>query len=228
MQQRNHTLDTIRGISVAMMFVFHLIFDLNYFKFTEIPLFSNIFYILWRYLIVSLFLIAVGVSLVYAYRNNFILIKFFRRLLILSLACIFVSLGSYVVFPDSWIYFGILHMILVGSIVAIFFIRLPNLSAFIALLIFALQYIEQPEISFIFATISTYLPKSTVDFYPLFPWLAMILIGISLGHSKSFNRINIRIKIFSFLGRNALILYLTHQIILFNTVWLVYYIVTTS
>ncbi len=228
MQQRNHTLDTIRGISVAMMFVFHLIFDLNYFKFTEIPLFSNIFYILWRYLIVSLFLIAVGVSLVYAYRNNFILIKFFRRLLILSLACIFVSLGSYVVFPDSWIYFGILHMILVGSIVAIFFIRLPNLSAFIALLIFALQYIEQPEISFLFATISTYLPESTVDFYPLFPWLAMILIGISLGHSKSFNRINIRIKIFSFLGRNALILYLTHQIILFNTVWLVYYIVTTS
>ena len=85
MQQRNHTLDTIRGISVAMMFVFHLIFDLNYFKFTEIPLFSNIFYILWRYLIVSLFLIAVGVSLVYAYRNNFILIKFFRRLLMLSL-----------------------------------------------------------------------------------------------------------------------------------------------
>lgn len=228
MQQRNHTLDTIRGISVAMMFVFHLIFDLNYFKFTEIPLFSNIFYILWRYLIVSLFLIAVGVSLVYAYRNNFILIKFFRRLLILSLACIFVSLGSYVVFPDSWIYFGILHMILVGSIVAIFFIRLPNLSAFIALLIFALQYIEQPDISFLFATISTYLPKSTVDFYPLFPWLAMILIGISLGHSKIFNRINIRIKIFSFLGRNALILYLTHQIILFNTVWLVYYIVTTS
>ena len=228
MQQRNHTLDTIRGISVAMMFAFHLIFDLNYFNFTDIPLFSNVYYILWRYIIVSLFLIAVGISLVFAYKTNFILKKFLRRLVILALAALCVSSGTYFVFQDSWVYFGILHMILVSSVIVVFFVRLPNLSLAIALLIFCLQYIGQPDLSFLHTSLSGYLPKYTVDFYPLFPWLALVFIGINLGHSSNFNRINININIFSFLGRNALILYLTHQVVLFNAVWFVYYLTNIS
>ena len=228
MQQRNLTLDTIRGISVAMMFAFHLRFDLIYFNFTDIPLYSNIFYILWRYIIVSLFLIAVGISLVYAYKTNFILKKFFRRQVLLGFAAISVSVGTFFVFQDSWVYFGILHMIWVSSVIAVFFVRLPNLSLAIALLIFSLQYIGQPDLSFLYTSLSEYLPKSTVDFYPLFPWLGVVLIGINLGHSIHFNRINVNINIFSFLGRNALILYLTHQVVLFNAVWFVYYLTVIS
>ena len=225
MLQRNHTVDTMRGIAITMMFMFHFIFDLNYFEFTNINIFTDNIYILWRYLIASLFLITVGISMVYAYKDNFVFKKFIWRLMILAAAAIAVSVGSYLIFPHSWIYFGILHLIWISSIIAIFLLKLPKLSLAIAILIFALQLINQPNISFFYDFLDNFLPKYSVDFYPLFPWLALVLIGIFLAHCKYFNNININIKIFSLLGRHSLILYLSHQIVLFSIVGLVYYII---
>ena len=87
---RDHSLDLIRGIAIIMMIMFHLIYDLNQFGYTNIPLSNFWLTSYWRYLIVFLFLNAVGISLVIAYADSFNLNKFIKRLALLGLAALLV------------------------------------------------------------------------------------------------------------------------------------------
>lgn len=222
---RDSALDLIRGIAIIMMIAFHFIYDLNTFGFTEIPLFTHWAGIAWRCLIVFLFLSAVGISLVIAHGKKLNLQKFLKRLIYLGIAALLVSSGTYIMFPDGWVYFGILQLIWVSSIIAIGFINLPKTSLLIALLILFGSLFNQPNLNIFTTILGPYLPAKSVDYYPLFPWLSFVFIGIYLGHFPYYQKIfSIRIIWLEVIGRHALIIYLTHQIILFGAVSLTYYL----
>ena len=215
---RDQALDLMRGIAIIMMIVFHFIYDLNHFHYTNIPLSGFWLTSYWRYLIVFLFLNAVGISLVIAYGKSFNLNKFIKRLALLGLAALLVSVGTYFQNPDGWVYFGILHLIWTSTLIAIFFIQLPKISLFIAALIFVFKvFLNLPDLSFLSVLLSDYLPLSSVDFYPLFPWIAFVFTGIYLGHNPIYKKIFfMRLPFLQLIGQHALIIYLLHQVILFS------------
>ena len=221
---RDQALDLMRGIAIIMMIMFHLIYDLNEFGYTDIPLSNFWLTSYWRYLIVFLFLNAVGISLVIAYGKSFNLNKFIKRLALLGLAALSVSVGTYILFPNAWVYFGILHLIWTGTLIAIFFIQLPKISLFIAALIFVFKvFLNLPDLSFLSVLLSDYLPLSSVDFYPLFPWIAFIFTGIYLGHNPIYKKIFfMKLPLLQLIGQHSLIIYLLHQVILFNLVSAIY------
>ncbi len=213
----------MRGIAIIMMIAFHFIYDLNSFGFSDIPLFTHWAGIAWRCLIVFLFLSAVGISLVIAHSKGIKFKKFLKRLLYLGIAALFVSAGTYVMFPDGWVYFGILHLIWFSTIIAISFVNLPKTSLLIAALILIGAIFDQPNLSFISYLLEPYLPFGSVDYYPLFPWLSFVFIGIYLGHNPYYQKIFIfRLNWLEVIGKHALIIYLTHQIVLFSIVSLAY------
>ncbi|MDB9933747.1 DUF1624 domain-containing protein [Candidatus Thioglobus sp.] len=220
---RDSALDLMRGIAIIMMIAFHFIYDLNSFGFSDIPLFTHWAGIAWRCLIVFLFLSAVGISLVIAHGKGIKFKKFLKRLLYLGIAALFVSAGTYVMFPDGWVYFGILHLIWFSTIIAISFVNLPKTSLLIAALILIGAIFDQPNLSFISYLLEPYLPLGSVDYYPLFPWLSFVFIGIYLGHNPYYQKIFIfRLNWLEVIGKHALIIYLTHQIVLFSVVSLAY------
>ena len=220
---RDSALDLMRGIAIIMMIAFHFIYDLNSFGFSDIPLFTHWAGIAWRCLIVFLFLSAVGISLVIAHGKGINFKKFLKRLLYLGIAALFVSAGTYVMFPDGWVYFGILHLIWFSTIIAISFVNLPKTSLLIAALILIGAIFDQPNLSFISYLLEPYLPFGSVDYYPLFPWLSFVFIGIYLGHNPYYQKIFIfRLNWLEVIGKHALIIYLTHQIVLFSVVSLAY------
>jgi len=221
---RDQALDLMRGIAIIMMIMFHLIYDLNEFGYTDIPLSNFWLTSYWRYLIVFLFLNAVGISLVIAYGKSFNLNKFIKRLALLGLAALSVSVGTYILFPNAWVYFGILHLIWTGTLIAIFFIQLPKISLFIAALIFVFKvFLNLPDLSFLSVLLSDYLPLSSVDFYPLFPWIAFIFTGIYLGHNPIYKKIFfMKLPLLQLIGQHSLIIYLLHQVILFALVGAIY------
>ncbi len=214
---RDRYLDQMRGVGVLMMIIFHFIYDLNYFNFININLFTDIIYIIWRYIIVAIFMNAVGISLVIAYKNK-TFSYFLARLYKLTIIVAVLSLVSYLAFPNKWIYFGILHVILVSSIIGFFFKKNPNIALVIAIAIIIANIFNLPDLSFITHTLNNFLPKQgTLDFYPLFPWLAMVFSGIFLAYHPWYKKIFItKSKLLEFLGKNALIIYLSHQLILFS------------
>lgn len=220
---RDSALDLMRGIAIIMMIAFHFIYDLNSFGFSDIPLFTHWAGIAWRCLIVFLFLSAVGISLVIAHSKGINFKKFLKRLLYLGIAALFVSAGTYVMFPDGWVYFGILHLIWFSTIIAISFVNLPKTSLLIAALILIGAIFDQPNLSFISYLLKPYLPLGSVDYYPLFPWLSFVFIGIYLGHNPYYQKIFIfRLNWLEVIGKHALIIYLTHQLVLFSVVSLAY------
>ena len=222
---RDQALDLMRGIAIIMMIVFHLIYDLNEFGYTNIPLSNFWLTSYWRYLIVFLFLNAVGISLVIAYGKNFSLNKFIKRLAILGLAALSVSLGTYFLFPDAWVYFGILHLIWTATLIAIIFVQFPKISLFVAALIFILGYLNLPDLSFFGFLLSDYLPLSSVDFYPLFPWIAFVFTGIYLGHNPIYKKVFfMKVPFLQLVGQHSLIIYLLHQVILFSLVGAIYFL----
>ena len=176
-------------------------------------------------LIVFLFLSAVGISLVFAHSKGIQKKKFLRRLLYLGIAALLVSIGTYIMFPDGWVYFGILHLIWASTLIALAFINHPKTSLLIALLILIGFIFDQPNLGFLSNIFESYLPIGSVDYYPLFPWMSFIFIGIFLGHNPYYHKVfTFRSSWIEMMGRHALIIYLTHQIVLFGLVAAAYYL----
>jgi len=209
----------MRGVAILMMIAFHLIYDLNEFGFTKIPLSGYWLTTYWRYLIVFLFLSSVGVSLVLAYGQQFNITKFSKRMAVLGFAAMAVSLGTYFMFPNAWVYFGILHLIWASCLITIPFVKYPNISLFIGLVILGLGYFNLPDLSFLSIVLSDNLPRASVDFYPLFPWISLVFIGIYLGHNPWHEKIiTFRSVFIQYLGQHSLLIYLVHQVVLFGLV----------
>ena len=223
MNNRDHSLDLMRGVAILMMIAFHLIYDLNEFGFTDIPLAGYWLTTYWRYLIVFLFLSSVGISLVLAYGKQFNIAKFGKRMTLLGLAALAVSLGTFVMFPNAWVYFGILHLIWASCLIAAPFVRAPNTSLLIGVVILSLGYFNLPDLSLLRVLLSSNLPEASIDFYPLFPWLSLVFIGIYLGHNPWYKKIiTFRSTFIQYLGQHSLPIYLVHQVLLFGLVAAIY------
>jgi len=170
-------------------------------------------------------MILVGVSLVLAHQDGFRLAAFMKRLFVIVLAAAIISIVTWFIFPDSFIYFGILHSIAVASLVGLAFLKLP---AFITFMIGAFIFIA--PILYTSAMFDTRwlawigfssIPPRSNDFVPMFPWLGLTLIGMSLTKLAKIQGWKTRLFGISkptsvtipleWLGQKSLAIYLIHQ-----------------
>jgi len=228
-------LDIFKGWAIILMVFFHLFYDLNYFHYISISLHHDTFWIVTRYIIVVMFLLGVGMSLAIAHTPKIQWDKIRKRIVILGSASLLISIVTYVVFPHSWVYFGILHFIMFASLLGLVFLRYPLVSLFVAMVILLGSAMEWLNMHWLFLWLKEPLdlPKYTEDLVPLFPWFAVILIGMASTYYHYHTMILQNIffkpsfahnKILAKLGRNALLIYLIHQPILFGSFYVFLYI----
>jgi uncharacterized membrane protein len=230
-------LDIARGIALIAMLVYHFAWDLSFLGLIE----TNIRDIpAWTWFargIAASFLTLTGISLVLAHQegwNGPVLFRrraFFRRLVWIVGAALLVTAGTYIVLPRSFVFFGILHAIAVGSVLALPFLHAPRLVT----AIFAAFVLVLPEVTRFEAFSAPWLvwlglgaaEPITNDFVPVFPWFAFVLIGVLLGKSADFARFSGLVRTSSpahvlvLAGRNSLLVYLLHQPILFGCLSLI-------
>ena len=217
--------DFLRGVAIVLMVIFHLCFDLNYFKYISIDIYSAIEWKVFRAIIVFLFLLIVGVSMFFAYSDGINYKKFKKRIFILLGSSLLITIVTMLTFPKSWIYFGIIHFILVATILGLPFVRYPNISLVVGIIIIIGYFLGFLPVSWIHDMLKPILglPSRTEDIVKFFPWFGVVLIGIFVGSKKLFyikitqNIITNKIALF---GRHALIIYLIHQPILFGSIML--------
>lgn len=102
-------LDVLRGCAVLWMTVFHFCFDLNYFGFIHQDFYRSPVWTVQRTCILSLFLLCAGAGQALAVHGGQSWGRFGRRWLQVAGCALLVSVGSAQMFPQSWIYFGVLH-----------------------------------------------------------------------------------------------------------------------
>jgi len=210
------------------MVIFHFSFDLNNFHILEFDIRHNDFWKYFRYFIVAMFVLSAGVSLQLAHQNSINISKVKKRVLILAGASTLVSLGSYSQFPNTWIYFGILHFFLFSSIVGLLFLRIPRLSFIVGTFIIVAHNYNIISMHWLFNLLQEplHLPiRYTEDLANIIPWFGLFLLGISFAsyklhikifNNRFFNAHNSLNGSLSFLGRHSLLIYLIHQPILFS------------
>ncbi len=228
MQQQHYPIiDITRACAIVLMFIYHFCFDLSNEGIVSFNFHHNSFWLIFRGIIVSSFLLLVGVSLAIASSRKLNRKRFVQRLLLLAVYSALVSVSSYVVFPKSWIFFGILHFILLASVLGLLFIKFYWLNALFGFsLIFAGYFLsfsvfDQSYLQWI--GLMTAKPI-TEDYVPLIPWFGVVLLGMFLGKllfvkqslavSKRlihWSSTQFMARSFAFFGRHAIHVYMLHQ-----------------
>lgn len=210
--------DQIRGIGVLLMIIFHFCYDLMAYRFPSIPKDSTLFWYWLPRLIVFIFLFCVGVSLRLAHFPTPKYPSFFKRFAQIAGAALVISITTYFLFPDRWVYFGTLHCIALCSLVVLPLIKYPKICGILSIVIIA------PVLFFDFKYPWINLGIKSMDYEPLLPWVYVCLLGVFVESTGIIRHVNIPKLLgghfLEFLGKKAFIIYLLHQPVLFGVVGL--------
>lgn len=239
---RLHILDTIRGIALISMILFHTSWDLSYIYGIEILQKLDYFAFIWQQSICIAFIFLSGFCFNLGKRH------FLRGVTVFSAGALITAV-TYFVMPENIILFGILTML--GSAMLIFALLRKILIKFNPLISFAvslLLYLLTRDISDGYlgfygvkiAPLSASLysngftaflgfPERTffsADYFPLLPWLFLFSAGFFLFLYLKKKNIAVKsgsnIPVINFLGRNSLIVYLLHQPIIYGVLFLIF------
>jgi len=227
---RRPAIDALRGVAICLMVVYHFSFDLRFYHVIRADFEHDPFWLGFRALIVTSFMTLVGVSLVLADVAGATPAKFWKRIGLIAACALAASVGSYLVFPRTYIYFGILHAIAVASVLAWPLVRMPRVAALVGLLV-VVAGLTLSHPAFDLRWLSwlgfTTAKPATEDFVPLAPWAGAVLIGIAIGRAL----VNTGFRVLrplagapvwlQWLGRHSLAIYMVHQPLLFGALWLV-------
>ena len=220
--ERFQRLDALRGLAIVWMAIFHFSFDLNHFGFTHADFYRDPFWTGQRTAIVSLFLLCAGAGQAVAMAQQQSWPRFWRRWAQVAGCALLVSVGSWFMFPRSFISFGVLH----GMVVMLLILRLagPRLSvgAALALGLLALLLplgLHHPLFDsrwLNWTGFVTLLPV-TEDYVPVLPWLGVMLWGFALSRWRPTLMRGALPKLLhplAVLGRWPLSFYMLHQPVL--------------
>ena len=216
--------DALRGAAVCAMIAYHFCFDLNWFGVLHADFNHDVGWLSLRAIIVSWFMLLVGISLVLAQLAGISTTRYWRRIALIVACALLVTAGSYAAFPKTFITFGILHCIAVASLLAWPFTRHPFMALIAGMAIVAIGLqVRLPMFDTAWLNgigLMTHKP-ATEDYVPLFPWLGVVLIGIAAGawlSGKAFRPLQpvagIAPAWLTWLGRHSLLVYMVHQPVL--------------
>lgn len=192
MTQRYDRIDQLRAVALLWMTVYHFCFDLDHFGLIDQAFLSDPFWTTQRTAIVSLFLFTAGLSQAVALHQGQGWPRFWRRWAQVAGAALLVSVGSWVVFPQSFIYFGVLHgiavMLVIARLMGAWGAWLWPLGALALVLPWlapaamahwpALAVLNEPGPNALgFITRKPF----TEDYVPLLPWLGVLWWGLASG-----------------------------------------------
>lgn len=230
---RNTTVDLIRTLAIVLMVVFHFIYDLRTFGYHNWDIPDGSGWKDFRYVILTLFFLCVGIGLVYAHSKMLHWQKFWKREAQVAVGALLVTAMSLVMFPNNWIYFGVLHFIVVASVLALPFLKRPNWALVLGIAVvvgYNVGWLKSYwPFHFIDQVWPGFLPNYSNDKVPILPWVAVVWFGTWLAHQRFFNNDplrNIQLPRWAqWPGRHSLLVYLIHQPILVGSLhtwqWLV-------
>ncbi|AFM43204.1 putative membrane protein [Desulfosporosinus acidiphilus SJ4] len=230
--QRFEEIDLLRAIAIVLMIIFHSVYDLKEFVGVNID-YQAPFWLILGKISALLFIMVSGLACGFSTSP-------IRRGIKVLLYGMGITVVTFLIMKEEYVRFGILHFLGVAMILSPLLMKLSTrLLWLIAGLIAVLGFWFKTLV----VSTSLFLPFglmyagfSTIDYYPLFPYLAVTIIGILAYRTfyaqrtiripqKSHIRAMERLKWHSppwilWLSRNSLGIYLIHQPILLLFIYL--------
>jgi uncharacterized membrane protein len=231
-------LDALRGVAIVWMAVFHFCFDLNHFRLWDpVQQFQrDPFWTTQRTCIVTLFLLCAGMGQAVALHAGQSATRFWRRWAQVAGCAVLVSAGSALMFPQTWISFGVLHGIAL-MLISVRFGAPPLLArgaagrwvlagvaaaALVAPRVLHLAWADSRWTNW--TGLVTRLPR-TEDYVPVLPWLGVVIAGVLLADALLRHRPQVlaggvprAARPLATLGRWSLSFYMLHQPVLIGAI----------
>ena len=191
---RYEGVDALRGVAMVWMTIFHFCFDLSHLGFWPQNFRTDPFWTSQRTVIVSLFLFCAGLGQAIALHQGQGWVRFGRRWLQIVGCALLVSAGSFVMFPQSFIHFGVLHGMAVMLLVARCTAGWGRWLWLAGLIALALPPVAHHLLTGVWAEAAPWLngrglnwlglvsrKPFTEDYVPVFPWLGVLWWGLAAG-----------------------------------------------
>jgi uncharacterized membrane protein len=182
--------DALRGVAIVWMTIYHFCFDLNHFGWIKQDFYHDPVWTWQRSAIVSLFLLCAGAGQAVAIHQGQTWQRLWRRWSQVAACALLVSAGSYLMYPKTFIYFGVLHgiavMLIIVRLTAHWGVWLWPLGALAIASKFIASYAVSASSSLQFLNEKGFnilgwisqLPM-TEDYVPIFPWLGVMWWGVA-------------------------------------------------
>jgi uncharacterized membrane protein len=179
---RFDSLDALRGFALVWMAIFHFCFDLSNYHLLDANFYSDPLWTTQRTCILSLFLLCAGAGQAVATYQGQSWARFGRRWLQIAGCALLVSVGSWFMFPGSYIYFGVLHgmalMLLIARVSAPLRRWLWPLGLLAVCLPMWLAHPFFDTRATNWVGLVTHKPI-TEDYVPLLPWIGVMFWGMA-------------------------------------------------
>jgi len=221
---RHDRLDALRGAAIVWMIGFHFCFDLTHVHLIRQNFYTDPFWTVQRICIVSLFLFCAGMGQSVALTRGQGWPRFWRRWAQVAGCALLVTGVSVVMFPRSFITFGVLHgmavMLLIARLTAPWGAWLWPLGALAVLLPLGWQHPFFDSRATNWVGLVTHKPF-TEDYVPLLPWLGVMWWGLAAGrwlqdHAGAWlsGALPSGLRPLAWLGGRPLSVYMVHQPVL--------------
>lgn len=219
---RQDRLDALRGLAIVWMAAFHFSFDLNHFGWLQQNFYRDPFWTLQRTAIVGLFLFCAGGGQALAVLTGQGARRFWRRWAQIAGCALLVSAGSALMFPNSWISFGVLHGIAVMLVMLRLGLSRASTLLLVALALAALlvpQFVAEPVFDTRWTNWVGLVTRKPVteDYVPVLPWLGVMLLGFAVSRARPqlwAGVVPVALRPLAVLGRWSLSFYMLHQPVL--------------
>ena len=227
--QRFDSIDALRGLAIVWMTLFHFSFDLNQYGYIRQNFYTDSFWTVQRAMIVSLFLFCAGLGQAIAVQQGQSMPRFWKRWVQVAVCALLVTVGSYMMYPKTFIYFGVLHGIAAMLLIVRFsanwgrWLWLAGLAAFAMFSVAPYAHSVWTGAGFLNDPAFNWLgfisrKPVTEDYVPLLPWLGVMWWGVAAGSwlsSQSVKRLAgplpVVLQPLAKIGRWSLSYYMLHQ-----------------
>lgn len=232
-------IDELRGLSILLMVIYHLGYDLVYIFGFSIPFFESAALNFLRDFFAGIFVFISGVCCRFSHSNA-------KRGIICLGCALLLTIVSFLFVPDEVIWFGILHLL--GVSMLLFSLLKPLLDRIFSPIfgaglfgvIFILLYqIPMGKIGWIHLPDNLYccdflapvgLPPAnffSADYFPLIPWLFLFIAGSYFGVIVKNKKLpgyiySSHCDFLAASGRHTLVIYLLHQPIIYGILTLAF------
>ena len=246
--ERYWEIDAIRGIAILGMIFFHILAAMVMFHIIEETETFLKFYNTYVFG-TAIFVLLAGIAMILRHERmqkrgatdrdyNVTLVN--RSFLLFGIAMLITVITwiAYQVFLDTnaAIVFGFLHMLSISMLIAIPLLRFKKWNLLFGLAVMAVGFFvipcfTSPEWLFPLGIHSAEFLNHTPDYFPLFPWTGVLLLGVGLGnvfYPNGIRGFTLNYKPGKFLqamaklgnGMVTLFIYITHMPVIYVVLWI--------
>jgi len=226
-------IDALRGVAVLGMIAFHFAWDWAYVHDRHLGPDARYY----SGAIAATFITLLGLSIALdrarvRTAGGSLLRRAAHRFALIGGAAALVTLATRLALPERFVYFGILHLLALCTVLVALTARLGAVAnACLGLAVLAVGWsglLAGPAPAAVWSVVGWWAPRPTVDWYPLAPWAGFALLGFAVGRVlypegrrlHSLPDWSPRTAPLRLAGRHALPIYLVHQLMLVPLAWL--------